>query len=287
MKNIVFLLAFIFAVPAMAATSVEYIQANAVEMTDQIPQALITNLSSKDLVIVGEMHGTTEQPQKTFQLIKELAKNETQFLVGLEFPINIQPELNRFFETGDESILRGIYFFQEPRYHSGRGSLAMIELMKNLRTLRNVKVFAFDVPDDFRGNDRDTQMAKHVLEIIKNNQNHKMLVYTGNIHSSLVIGHAWDAQAITMGSEILRLSQGEFNMQNTSNIYYRFVGGTAWYCMRERTGGVSCDARPFGPLRTVYSAAVPFAAYALTEPELTEGHFNTLFIRELSASMPF
>lgn len=286
MKLLLAAMAFAFSPIGWAATPVDYIRANAIEFTEELPQALYANLATKDLVIIGEMHGTQEQPKRTFQIINELAKAQP-LLVGLEFPINTQPELDRYFATGDENILRGIYFFQEPRYHSGRGSLAMIELMRNLRAFKNVKVFAFDVPDDFRGNDRDTQMAKNVLNIIAQNGNQKMLVYTGNIHSSLVIGHAWDARAITMGSEVLRLSEGKFTLQNTGNMQYRFVGGTAWYCMREASGAVTCDARPFGPVRSQYSTAVPFATYYLNEPELTEGHYNTVFIRELSASMPF
>ena len=217
----------------------------------------------------------------------KLSQKNEKIILGLEFPRSLQTKIDRFLATGDESLLRSEEFFTNALFHSGRGSLAMIELLKSLRAVPNIKVLCFDVEADGYNADRDTEMAENVLRILNEFPQRKAVIYTGNLHSRLSNGTPWDPNYINMGAEILRLSSGTMTLDNTTSVLFRYSEGSVWACMREASGRISCGARKFGPARTTYSAALPIGAYVLREPELVDGHAYSYFIRELSASMPF
>ncbi len=270
---------------AQAATSSEYIEKHAVNIPGSLPPQLFSAIDGKRLVLLGEVHGTNELPGLGLQVITKLAEKKP-LLVGLEFPMEIQPQIDQFMKTGDVKILKGTKFFTDAEYHSGRGSVAMVNLLVSLRDLPLVSVFCFDIPFGFNGHNRDTEMARNILAIASQQPDQSILIYTGNIHSRLTPGAPWDPDFKTMGAEILSLSEGRFTLQNSASIYLRYDQGSAWQCIQE-SSKIVCGERSFGPGNSVYATAVPFDSYFLTEPGLTDGHQYTLFIRAVSASQPF
>jgi len=287
MRALILTLMVIILIPvAQATTPSDYIKTHAVNISDSLPPQLISAIDGKRLVLVGEVHGTNELPELVLQVITKLAEKKS-LLVGLEFPTEIQPQIDQFMKTGDLNILRETRFFQDAEYHSGRGSVAMVNLLGSLRNLPGVSVFCFDIPYNFNGNNRDTEMAKNILAIAAQHPDQSILIFTGNIHSRLTPGVPWDPDFKTMGSEVLRLSAGRFTLKNSESIYLRYDQGSAWQCIQEDGGKIVCDKRSFGPGNSVYATAVPFDSYFLEEPGLTDGHHITLFLRTVSASQPF
>lgn len=271
---------------AQATTRADYIEKNAIKFVDNLPPQLVSNIEKKSLIFLGEIHGTKELPGLGLQVITKLLEKQS-LLVGLEFPMDIQPQIDQFMKTGDTATLRKTKFFQDAEYHSGRGSRAMMDLLVSLRKLSGVSVFCFDVPFGFDGGNRDTKMAENILSIAARNSGQSILIFTGNIHSRLVPGTPWDPQFKTMGSEVLRLSNGKYTLSNSESIYLRYDQGSAWLCIQENGGKIICKERSFGPVNSIYATAVPFDSYFLKEPKVTDGHQSTLFLREVSASQPF
>jgi len=287
MRTIILSLLIIVLIPvAQAATPPEYIKNHAVNILDELPPQLFTAIDNKRLIFLGEVHGTNELPDLGLQVIAKLAEKKT-LSVGLEFPIDIQPQIDQFMETGDLNILKQTEFFMDAEYHSGRGSVAMVNLLVSLREMPRVSVFCFDIPFGSNLNNRDTEMARNILTTAAQQAGQSLLVFTGNIHSRLTPGAPWNSSFKTMGSEVLRLSEGQFTLNNSSSIYLRYDQGSAWQCIQADAGGIVCGERSFGPGNSVYATAVPYDSYFLEEPGLTDGHQSTLFIRAVSASSPF
>jgi len=287
MKTMILALAVLISSPAAhAETSARYILEHAISFTDDLPPGLVSATDGKRLVFLGEVHGTNELPGIALRLITKLAENKP-LLVGLEFPTDIQARIDRFMETGDLTILKKTRFFTDADYHSGRGSVAMVNLLVALRDLPAVSVFCFDIPYGFDGKNRDTKMAENILAEAARQPDRPMLVFTGNLHSRLVPGAPWDPNYVTMGAEVLRLSAGRFTLENSQSIYLRYDQGSAWQCIQEQGGKIVCNERSFGPGKSVYATAVSYDRFFLREPGLTDGHQVTLFLRTVSAAPPF
>lgn len=289
---LIFAIAMTFPKHSLAETSAEYIKANAQDFKNtEAPSSLLNAIEDKNLILIGEQHGTNEMPDYTFKLVETLTKNH-DLALGLEFPIDIQVKIDQFLKTGDEKILSGVEFFKDANFHSGRGSDAMIRLLKNLRALPRVKVFCFDIPtppanDNSPFLDRDTKMAENVLNFLKKSPNFKIVTFSGNLHSRLSVGTPWDPAAKNMGIEILRLSNGVLSLKNSTNILFRADEGSAWQCQYDKNKQIVCKNYSFGPANSVYRTAVPFDRYFLSEPQMTDGHINSIFIKTLSASSPW
>ncbi|PTL81171.1 ChaN family lipoprotein [Vitiosangium sp. GDMCC 1.1324] len=292
MKILFSLLAMlIFPTFARAETPAEHIKSNAREFKNlDVSPALLGSIENHKLILLGESHGTNEMPDYAFKIIEAMAQKH-DVAIGLEFPTDIQGQIDSFLKTGDEKVLAALDFFQDANYHSGRGSEAMVRLLKNIRTLPRAKVFCFDIPKPQKGqavsNDRDTKMAMTILDFIKKNPSRTVITFSGNLHSRLTVGTPWDPDSKNMGSEVLRLSKGALSLKNSRNLQFRYDEGAAWQCWPDSNEKIVCGGKTFGPVNTVYRTAVPFERYFLEEPEMTDGHFNSIFIKRVSASLPW
>lgn len=286
--NIALTIAFyLFSNGASAGTTAEYIQANAIPMTGfEVPAVALSPFSQSKLLLVGDFHGTNEIPQVVYSIAKGLSRNK-KIKLGFEFPANIQAQVAAFMRNGDETELRQTKFFTDPSDHSGKGSLQMVQLLKDLRALKNVEVFCFDLPEGDRSTseERETKLAAKLLDAVRQNPGEQIVVYTGNIHSRLSKGVPWDANYPTMGSEIVRLSQPEDNLGSITSLLVRPGEGSAFFCpiIDNR---IACDAYPIAKSTSVYFSTI-LSDYVLKEPALTDGHSYSLILHRISASMPF
>ncbi len=80
------------------------------------------------LILLGETHGTNEMPELTGELVNQLS-HDYRVNVGIEYPSDMQRAVDQFMATGNESVLLATKFFQNPSYHSGRGSRAMVAFL--------------------------------------------------------------------------------------------------------------------------------------------------------------
>jgi hypothetical protein len=287
MKIVLIAMLYFFSSGAFAGTTAEYIQANAIPMAGfEIPADALSQFSRSKLLLVGDFHGTNEIPQVVFSIAKGLSRTK-KIKLGFEFPIDIQNQVAAFMLSGDETLLRQTRFFSDSNYHSGKGSLQMIQLLKNLRTLKNVEIFCFDLPesDSSTSEERETKLALNLLSTIRQSSGEQIVVYTGNIHSRLTPGVPWDANYPTMGSEIIRLSHPDDNLDSITSLLARPGEGSAFFCPIIDSQ-VACGAYPIAKSTSDYFSAIP-SDYVLKESALTDGHSHSLVLHRVSASMPF
>lgn len=278
---------FSFFGPAVWAAPTSYIQEHKQTINDdRLPPDFWSAIAQKRLLLVGETHGTNEQPQWMARIAREVSSAQNEIAIGLEWPKNIEVDVQRYIDSGDESILANLDFFKDPNYHVGRGSQAMVALLRELRKFTHVSVFCLDIEPGQSMSDRDTQMAKNVLEYIDGHPQTLVITYTGNVHARLTNGYPGSEKAINMGAEILRLGRDHLSFSNVTNLMLRYSQGKQYRC-RMVGDQFRCGVVEISKLNDSYTQADDGRPYFLGEPSLYEGYQLGLFSRVLTASLPF
>jgi len=142
-------------------------------------------IKGKRLILFGEMHGTREIPSLVLRFFKRYARTQP-FTLCLEIPHDQQELIDCYFETGKESLLKSMPFFQNPEKGDGRNSKEFLFLIKNVFKLhkknKNILIKCVDTsipPTDT--NQREGILAENMLKSLSKNQTFALL---GNVHAS-------------------------------------------------------------------------------------------------------
>jgi hypothetical protein len=181
-------------------------------------------ISNKRVLVVGEMHGTTEVPAFVLQLAGLWRETEQNLVVALEIEKNYQNNVDEFLKSGDFDQLVKIDYFKTP---DGRTSVAMGELIKGLRKL-GVKIVCFDTPSGSAntGFVRDSLMAVSLASHLSQGP---MIILTGNLHANLNEGY-WRPH---FKSAIYHLKKTSNLNEQLLSINTFFGEGTIWNCMND------------------------------------------------------
>lgn len=229
-------------------------------------------IASKKVIVIGEMHGTTEVPLFVLQLVRQLKKDQKRLIVGLEIPINHQKDLDSYMKTGDFEKLSKLEYF---KYPDGRTSVAMGELIKGLRTIRKIKVVCFDTPANtpIQAN-RDSLMGVNLASIYKSGQ---MVMLTGNLHANLKEGY-WKPEFKSACFYFNKIER--FNNELIS-LNTMFGSGTIWNCMTD-----GCREREaFGNPNYALKKGPP-NYMAVYEGPQSNGYSGYVYIDKVTASKP-
>ncbi len=281
-----FLIAFSFLIPSMilAAPSSSYIQKNAIETASEIKAEIVSELTKYRIVSLGEVHGNDQSPALAGDIAEALAKSR-EIILALEIKQANQYGLDEFSKSGDKNILRLLAHFAR-EYQDGRSSIAMVELLAKVRKNPRIQVVAFDPDVDSGGADRDLEMAKNILKIVKAAPNKRVVVLTGNFHSSVKIGNPFAPKFKPMAFWLSRLAGSPLKPPEVFAIRIRHEKATSWIC-RDDTAE-SCGLVELAVDTSAYAKAVEFERYFLKEPALSEeGYHASFFIRSLEVSPPF
>jgi len=201
-------------------------------------------LRQADILLLGEIHGTSESPQLVGQLACAALEQGHAVVVGLELPRTMQEGIDTYL-GGDGSREAKIELldddFWKRDYQDGRTSRAMMELIETLRVLRvdeqPIRIVAFDIVR--REPDRDQAMALEISRVAADRRDDRLIVLTGNLHARLTRGRA-PGGLEPMGFHLSLLSPG----REIASLNLTHSGGTAWIC----TGGsaADCGARRMG-----------------------------------------
>lgn len=229
-------------------------------------------ISEKKVIVIGEMHGTTEVPLFVLQLIQQLTSTQRSVTIGLEIPINYQKDIDRFMKNGDFDKLLTLDHF---KYPDGRTSVAMGQLIKGLRQLKRVRVVCFDIDSSFGPEvNRDSLMGVNLSNSYKNGS---MVILTGNLHATLKEGY-WrpNFKSATYHFNKIRGLGSELITLNTY-----FGSGTIWNCMQD--GCKERDASPSANLRAQYGSRDLMVVYENVD---ANGYTGFLYLGNVTASKP-
>ena len=191
------------------------------------------------VVVLGEVHGTTQAPAFAAALLCALAQPTVPVLLALEIPNDQQSAIDAFVGGGPSADFErhnSKARFWSRSFQDGRSSAAMITLIEAARTIRasgaDIQVLAFD-----RGEEqldpaltRNEVMAKNILSGMEKRSGLKVLVLTGQVHAKKSVGASFDSQFKSTTYLLSRANVLSFQMRST--------GGEAWVC-----SAVNCGVR--------------------------------------------
>jgi hypothetical protein len=241
------------------------------------------SLENKNILIIGEWHGTNETPDFVFKLIQALKDQHIKVSLGLEINEEYQNDIDRFIKTGDISIIKKCGFFDKNNFTGGRSSKAMVELIENIRKLKEINVFCFDMNSKKKiltSNDRDSMMATTINKNISNGIN---ILLMGNFHARIKKGHDQNTD-IKPVAYLLKNNYGFGNKIISLNTYFR--KGTVWNCTDD--GGCKIRAIYASPEIEKNYARKNFIVFLNSSLEKTEefGYDGFIYFEESTASLP-
>ncbi len=174
------------------------------------------------VILLGELHGTREAPYYTGLLACLALRKDMPVTVGLELPRSDQSAVDEFVnsegsESDRQSILNLPFWARD--YQDGRASQAMLELLDEVRILKNlghpISVLLIDQPS---ASDRDLAMATRVIKLASQQTKNFVIVLTGNYHNMINKGSG------KMGTYIL----ADLGLERVVSLKQNHIGGSAW-----------------------------------------------------------
>lgn len=187
-------------------------------------------LQPKRVILLGEIHGTQEAPEFVNQIVCVALNRNMSVTVGLELPNadqqGVELYLNSKGKKADQDQLLKLSFWE---YQDGRASLAMFELLEAIRQLRrkgeSVDLLLFDNPN---ANDRDYDMALHILAKTIDKPTDLFVALSGNVHNEINQGSG------RMGRYVM----DKLGEKNVISLNQGYVGGSAWVCLSSGCGPI-------------------------------------------------
>ena len=241
-------------------------------------QQLVDKASAHRVLLVGEVHGTSETPARVAELAAAMASEERPLIVGVEIWRTEQERIDRFIASAGtaedrQQLLDGPFW--QRSYQDGRSSVAMADLLQSLRALAlkaPVRVLAFDLdPKDKPGTDaeRDAQMAEALRTVLNQRPEVRALVLAGNFHTRIQEGAPWDPDHRFMGFLL-----SEFRPYS---IEIMGVSGSSWTCTGRTTDTCMARDMPANELQ---------AGLQLGDEINARGHLGHWWLAQVSASPP-
>lgn len=237
-----------------------------------VPDTIVESLDARDVLIIGEVHGTKETPAIVAALM-DLKSKEGMVLLGLEIPANQQGLMDDYLSGAgsEESLLSGDFWKREAGRQDGRSSQAIFDLVREARRLRlagrRIEVVCY-VPSD-----REVQMggsrAQNILSTHDRVKPDFTLVLSGNYHSRVVKADFDDQEPL--GAQLSRLDSVSLPVYSTRGEY--------WAC-----GG---SPVPDCGVRSVSDQAHSLKQGVMLSEEITgRGYHGSIVIEEFTASPP-
>ena len=276
---------FLTASLALAETDVRYIEQFGIDApTSEFSDEFKTLLAQYQVLLIGEVHGSIEYPAFVLDLAKNLATPGQKLAVGFEIPADEQSLVSEAVALKDPSVLLRSQFFQGT-FQDGRQSSAMALLIAALGEIDGVEVFCFDKDSRVNAEDRDLEMAKNVARWVKDSGATQTILLAGNLHTRLIKGNPFDPNFLPMGFYLPRVEGSTIREARLLSMLGRIEGGSYWACFS--SNAEECGVKTSPLLLSNYSLAKTAQRYVLVEPNLEDGHNATLFLRSLSASIPW
>ncbi|TFW30505.1 hypothetical protein [Massilia horti] len=247
-----------------------------------IPAGLEQKLQPGHLVLIGEVHGTTESPAAFGDVVCRALEQGREVSVGLELNPNQVDSLAQYMASdGDKAAVKRFLHstFWARSFQDGRSSTAMLALVERLRRLKQrypaLTVFVLDEAmspsASVGGLSRDQRMAVRVRAEHLRRPQALVLTLTGNVHNRL------KPMSLGAGKQILPQPMGAWLADlSPHSVLLDSNGGSAWVC------APACAAQIF-PAQQDPAAN---AAQGYHDLSATEPYTNQWSIGPSTASIP-
>jgi erythromycin esterase-like protein len=207
-------------------------------------------LKRGNILLFGELHGTQQAPAFIADVVCRAAKKRILVTLGLEIPFEEQAAIDRFLnskggEADKAQLTEGAFW--NPAFPDGRSSLAMLQLVEQVRALRaagaKLRIVAFTGAASLRSQERDRAMAETLASVIKREPKGLLVVLSGNIHNRLTRGTSFNPAYEPMGYLLTK----SISNSRVISLDMSHGGGEAWGCRTPSPDSdqVTCAAYSF------------------------------------------
>lgn len=191
--------------------------------------------SQKEIVLLGEMHGTAETPRLFDNLVTVAAREKKQRIgVGLELPIELQRWIDEAVKNDAKIVSFRDHLLADPvwqKINDGRSSEAMLDLICDTLQLaqsQKLSLFFFDTSNI----ERDQSMGEFIGQRVRDQDYDVTFILTGNIHANTALRYPKmkKTKIVPMG---YRLEEQGFAVHSYD---VRYSDGEAWFCSPTECG---------------------------------------------------
>jgi hypothetical protein len=186
--------------------------------------------TTKEIILIGEVHGTEETPRLFSNLVTVAASEKNKRIgVGLELPIKLQALIDEAVKKNTKIDAFREQLLANPAWqpiNDGRSSHAMLDLICDTLKLaesQRVSFFFFDT----QINDRNETMAQSIGQRVREQRYDVTFILTGNIHANRASRHPGRPQIVPMGHW---LEEQGFAVHSYD---VRYSEGDTWACTPE------------------------------------------------------
>ncbi|WP_164008432.1 hypothetical protein [Pyxidicoccus trucidator] len=243
-------------------------------------------LAQGQTLLLADPLGTRELPSAALRILCEAASKGLPVTLALSLPVTEQPLLDTYlasegFSHDAQELLRGSSFWRRV-HQDGRSSGAMLWLVEQARRLRAsgkaVSLVAFDA-EKGGGNEREAQMAKHLLAHRSKAPDAFMLVLAGGTHVRTA-NVGWDGDFEPLG---MRLAKA---LPSVKALDVGFTRGSQFSCRYNVWDAVECDVFAISPTKQARQASTVAAGVQLFPEVMKDGFHGRLYVGALTASPP-
>jgi len=191
-----------------------------------------TDQTAREIILIGEVHGTQETPRLFSNLVTVAAREKNKRIgVGLELPILLQRLIDEAVKNNTKIDAFREQLFAHPAWqhiNDGRSSQAMLDLLCDTLKLaesQKISLFFFDT----QINERDETMAQFIGQRVREQRYDVTFILTGNIHANTASRYPrmTTKKIVPMG---YRLEEQGFALHSYD---VRYSEGEAWICTPE------------------------------------------------------
>jgi hypothetical protein len=246
-----------------------YINLNAIEITrlDSLETNLYEVIKSKELILIGEMHGTNEPSSFVKSLSELILQHESEVCIGIELPAK---EINTNQPISVDSILYQSIFFHKENT-DGRNGKAWFDLIQYGLSNPKINLFFMDNAKASENDLRDSIMYLSVVDAKLKYPNTKIITLSGNIHNSLVPFR----KKPTLGS-LCHSDTVHFDSSKIISICHQFDSGYMY-----NNGGEGIQLREIQSQKTIYRTATSYINYILFYETKELSMYNCVFFTNL------
>jgi hypothetical protein len=206
---------------------------------ERLPPRILASLGrTPRYLFVGEIHGTEQAAPVFAQIVQEYIDARQPVIVALELPPTEDDLVNTFLNAPDREVadarrdmLAAPFWKRAARQNDGRASMAMLQLLEHLRTVRLAEGTLFVRLVCVQSRD-DAAAARLLQAAVEKYQGASVVSLSGNAHAM--------KQAATPAAAM----PGYFPPKETFTIDVRTNGGQAWQCRAPGSCGQRVVAKP-------------------------------------------
>jgi hypothetical protein len=236
----------------------------------------IESVLSRQVIVLGEIHGTNESPRFAENLVCHLLKAKKRVVLALEIQNNYQSQIvEAINQTSEEAAVAqlGKMLFWRASMQDGKRSIGYMSLLRSAWRWKKqnpeFQVIAVDLPSGSVPLTREEYIAAKLKEAVQESRV-TVVALLGNLHAQRAKGTLWDQDFVPAVSLVTKLDLVSLKMD--------YSAGTAWVCNRAGCGVNSVSSVP--PSRKFQT---PRITLSKQDPKF-DGMY---FLGEVTASAPF